>query len=157
MKLDTTARWAEVLGNIGVVVTLVLLLVQIQDNTQVLRSQAFVDRGAALNEPFLSATELPAIIAKIKAVDGEHPMIRAYMDRYDLSYAEGEIWSRHVLSQWITLEAEYTMVGDSPALASRVSQFLGFPDQQIWFENGGPAWLSNPDFRTYMDRAIQGL
>ena len=157
MKLDTTARWAEVLGNIGVVVTLVLLLVQIQDNTQVLRGQAFFDRGTALNEPFLRATELPAIIAKIKAVDGESPMIRAYMDRYDLSYAEGEIWSRHVLSMWITLEAEYTMVGDSPELTSRVSQFLEFPDQQIWFENGGQDWLSSPDFRTYMDQAIQGL
>lgn len=147
MKLDDTARWAEILGNLGVVVTLVLLLLQIQDNAQILQGQAFVERGAALNDPFVNDTALPSIIAKIKAVDGEDPMIRAYMDRYALSYAEGEVWARHVLSMWVGLEAEYTTFGASESLARRMSQLLQYPDQQIWYDNDGSSWLSSISFQ----------
>ena len=54
MKLERVAHWAEILGNFGVIVTLVLLALQIQDNTRTFRSQAIVERAAPLLEPFLS-------------------------------------------------------------------------------------------------------
>ena len=89
MNLDRMARWAEILGNFGVVVTLVLLILQIQDNTQALRGQAVLDRAATLTQPFLGESSVPEILGKIKAVDGPEPAVQAYMDRYALTYEEG--------------------------------------------------------------------
>ena len=28
---------------------------------------------------------------------------------------------------------------------------MPFPDQDVWFENGGAEWLSSPEFRTYVE------
>ena len=152
MKLEQVAHWAEILGNFGVIVTLVLLMLQIGDNTQALRSQAVLERGAAFTEPFLSESQAPTVLAKIKAVDGPEPLVVAYMDRYDLTYEEGALWERHMMSLWTSLEAEYAAFGDSQELESRIQILLPFPDQVLWFENNGPAWLSTPGFRSYIVR-----
>ena len=115
MKLERVAHWAEILGNFGVVVTLVLLVLQIQDNTQALRSRAIVERADALLQPFLSESQVPSILAKIKAFDEPEPVAQAYVERYGLTYEEGAVWLRHVTSVWTSLEAEYFRIG-SPGL-----------------------------------------
>lgn len=152
MKLERVAHWAEILANVGVIVTLVLLSFQVRDNTRALEGQAILQRGAAFTDPFLSESAAPAVLAKIKAVDGFEPAVGAYMDRYDLTYEEGALWLRHVLSLWTSLEAEYAVLGESAELGQRIKVLLPFPDQQIWFENGGPEWLSTPGFRDYIER-----
>ena len=152
MKLEQVAHWAEILGNFGVIVTLVLLMLQIGDNTQALRGQAILERGAAFTEPFLSESQAPTVLAKIKAVDGPEPLVDAYMGRYDLTYEEGALWTRHQLSVWTSLEAEYVVLGDSEELGSRIQILLPFPDQALWFENDGPDWLRTPGFRSYIER-----
>lgn len=152
MKLERVAHWAEIFANVGVIVTLVLLMLQVRDNTRALEGQAILQRGAAFTDPFLSESAAPEVLAKIKAVDGLEPAVAAYMERYDLTYAEAALWLRHLLSLWTSLEAEYAVLGDSEELSQRIRVLLPFPDQEIWFDNGGPEWLSTPGFRAYIER-----
>lgn len=84
MKIERAAHWVEILANIGVIVTLLLLILQVRDNTQTLRSQAIVQRAAPLLQPFVDKAPIPDILAQIKAVDGPEPMVQALMDRYGL-------------------------------------------------------------------------
>ncbi len=151
MRLERVAHWAEILANLGVIVTLVVLILQVADNTRALRGQAITERGSAFTDPFLSESQAPAVLAKIKAVDGPEPLVRAYMDRYDLTYEEGAVWSRHVLSLWTSLEAEFAVLGASDELGGRIQILLPFPDIELWFEHGGPEWLSTPGFRSYIE------
>ncbi len=151
MKLDRAARWAEILANIGVIITLVVLIFQVRDNSRVLRSQSILSRSAAFTEPFFSESLAPSVLAKIKAVDGAEPIVAAYMDRYNLTYEEGAVWSRHLLSLWSSLETEYALFGPSPGLSDRIRILLPFPDEQLWIEHGGLVWLSTPEFQRYVE------
>lgn len=157
MRVERVAHWADVLGNFGVIVTLVLLIIQVQDNTQALRGQAIVERSAAFTDPFMADSDVPAVLAKIKAVDGPEPVVRAYMDEYNLTYEEGAIWLRHMLSLWTSLEAEYAVLGESEELTSRIEIMLPFRDVELWFDNGGHLWLSTPQFREYIERVRAGI
>jgi hypothetical protein len=152
VKLDRLAHWAEILANFGVIVTLVLLTLQVRDNTNALQGQAVFQRGAAFTAPYLSESRAPAILAKIKAVDGVEPVVAAYMERYDLTYEEGAVWLRHVFSIWTSLEAEYAVLGESPDLAHRIQLLFPYPDQEIWLDNEGTSFLSTPRFRDYVER-----
>jgi hypothetical protein len=152
VRLERAAHWAEILANFGVVVTLVILIFQVGDNTRALRGQAILDRGAAFTEPFLSESAAPTVLSKIKAVDGPEPLVQAYMERYDLTYEEGALWSRHQHSIWTSLEAEYAVLGESDELSNRIRILIPWADTDLWFENGGPEWLSTPGFRGYIER-----
>lgn len=151
MRAERVAHWVEITANLGVIVTLVVLILQVADNTRALRGQAIAERGTAFTEPFLSESMAPSVLAKIKAVDGPEPLVQAYMDRYDLTYEEGAVWTRHVLSLWTSLEAEFAVLGTSDELRGRIQILLPFPDQMLWFEHGGPEWLSTPGFRSYVE------
>jgi hypothetical protein len=152
MKRERIELWAHILGNFGVVVTLVFLALEVRDNSKALRSQAFIERNATLTQPFLRDSELPAILAKIKSVDGAEPLNEAYIQRYELGYDEAAIWIRHVLAIWTTLEAEYALLGDSEGLKSRIRLLLAYPDQELWYDGGGLDWLSSSEFRSYVER-----
>jgi len=152
MKLERAAHAVEISANVGVIVTLVLLMLQVRDNTRALEGQSILQRGAAFQEPFVSESEVPAVLAKIKAVDGPEPSVTAYMDRYGLTYEEAAIWTRHVWSVWTSLEAEYAVLGESPELSQKIRILLPFPDQEVWIESGGADWFNTPGFREYVER-----
>jgi len=152
VKLERASHAVEILANVGVIVTLVLLILQVRDNTRALEGQAIIQRGAAFQEPFVSESSVPAILAKIKAVDGPEPLVTAYMDRYGLTYEEAAIWNRHVWSVWTALEAEYAVLGESPELSQKIRILLPFPDVEVWFEHGGADWYNTPGFREYVER-----
>ncbi|MEN8375677.1 MAG: hypothetical protein ABFS34_09535 [Gemmatimonadota bacterium] len=151
MNVDRAARWAEVLANFGVIVTLVVLIIQVQDNTRSLRGQAILDRAAVFTEPFISSESLlPTTLAKLTAVDGAESVVAAYMDRYDLTYEEGAAWTRHKLATWTSLEAEYAVLGPSTGLRERIRILFPFPNERIWLTGGGLDWLSTAEFRDYV-------
>ena len=74
------------------------------------------------------------------------------MERYDLTYEEGALWSRYQNSIWTSLEAEYAVLGESDELSDRIRILIPWADVDLWFENGGPEWLSTPEFRSYIER-----
>jgi hypothetical protein len=151
MRAERVAHWVEIFANIGVIVTLMVLILQVADNTRALRGQAIAERGAAFTEPFLLESMVPGVLAKIKAVDGPEPVVQALMDRYNLTYEEGAVWTRHIFSTWTSLEAEFAVLGASDELGGRIQILLPFPDIELWFEHGGSDWLSTPGFRDYVE------
>lgn len=151
MRLERVAHWAEIVANFGVIVTLVILILQVQENTQVLRSQAIASRAVPMFEPFVHEGPLPRILARIKEVDGPEPMVDALMERYSLSYADAASWSRHMSHVWTSLDAEYELVGGSEALANRIRSLLQASDQAVWFENGGARRAVSLDFLAYIE------
>lgn len=151
MRLERLAHWAEIVGQAGIIVTLVVLILQIRENSRILQGQAIMQREAPLTEHFLGESPLPNILAKMKAVDGAEPIVQLFMDRYGLSYEEGVVWTRHATSVWVSMAAEYALLGESEALAQQIRALLGEVDHRIWWENGGPARLGHPAFVSYVD------
>ena len=154
MKLQQWAYWAEIAASLGVVVTLVLLIQEVRGNTKALERQATLDRATSITFPFFASPELPAVLAKIKAVDGLGHLSQAFVERYDLTPAEAILWQRHLIDVWMGLEADYSLSGESQELESAIRFRLTFPDNQVYWEHSVP--FSGADFREYVEGVREG-
>ncbi len=76
--LENLGNLGEFIGSIAVLASLLYLALQVRQATKWQRHAAALDRATALTSPFFASSELPAVNAKIMAVDGLHPMTKAF-------------------------------------------------------------------------------
>jgi hypothetical protein len=138
----------ELVGISAIVVSLVVLIIEVRENTVAIERQIAMDRATALAAPFFES-ELPSILAKIQSVEGAHGATLAYMENWDLSLSEAIRWERHLLLLWETLEAQYIADGPSEELDNQVSILLANRDNQIYVEHVSEFRFSD-DFRIYV-------
>ena len=149
MNLKQTASWAEIIASAAVGVSLVFLISEIRDNTRALDWQAIRDQSTTLNAPFVIDPKIPAILAKIKEIDGPEPIEQAFVDRYGITYEEAAIFGRYVSANLNVIEAEFALTGPSPRLQERIQLLLSFPDAQLVLQ-----WapqLSSEEFIEYVN------
>ena len=156
MKLQEWAHWAEITASVAVVVSLVFLTGEVSENTLALERQAIRDRSAAVNAPFLNDSQIPAIHAKVKAVDGSRSLVQAYVERYSLTYEEAFIWTRYLSVVWTGLEADFILEGESLSLKNRIKSLLSWPDDQMYWEYGG-GQVSDASFIAYVERLQESM
>ena len=156
MKLQEWAHWAEITASVAVVVSLVFLTGEVSKNTLALERQAIRDRSVAMNAPYLNDSQIPAIIAKVGAVDGWRPLVHAYVERYSLTYEEAVILVRFLSVVWTGLEADFILDGESLSLKNRVDELLRNPDDQMYWEYGG-GQVSDANFIEYVERLQDSL
>ena len=131
MNLKQTASWAEIIASAAVVVSLVFLIFEVRENTRALDRQAIRDQSTVLNAPFVRDPKIPAILAKVKDIDGPEPIEQALIDRYGMTYEEAAIFGRYVSANLNVIEAEFALTGPSPRLQERIQLLLSFPDVQL--------------------------
>jgi hypothetical protein len=150
------AKWkdyAELLGFVAIIISLVVLIVEVRQNTLATERQIALDRAAAMTSPFFDS-ELASILAKIKSADGADTNIMPFVETYDLSYPEAVIWERHLWYAWEVLEAEFEADGRSPSLDASVLAMLVTRDNQLYVTYSGKFRFSD-DFRDYVT-SLQG-
>ncbi len=155
MKLEQWVNWAEITASLAVVVTVVLLIQEVRGNTEAIERQATLDRATAFNSPFFTNPQLPAVLAKIKAIDGLDPIPQALIERYKLTPEEAILWERHLARIWMGLEADYSMSGESQELEATIRDLLTHPDCQLYWTHAtsiGGLHAGNTDFSSYVDR-----
>ena len=156
MARMTWKEGAEAAGIVAIIISLVVLIVEVRENTLATERQTAVDRAAATTAPFFEA-DLASILAKIKAVDGEGARhISAYMELYDLSHEEAILWGRHLWYLWAILEAEYRADGASEKLNNQISILLINRDNQIYVEDVINFRFSS-EFREYVAELQKNL
>ena len=148
MTLQDLGNIGEFVGAIGVIASLVYLAVQIRQNTTSVRASTFQKQAIAMTLRFFASSELSAVLAKLKAVDGLQPIPQALVGRYDLTPEEALLWERHLALVWMGLEANYSLSGESQELESRIRFLLTFPDNQLYWEHGIP--VAGADFGEYV-------
>jgi hypothetical protein len=149
MTLERWSHWAEIGASVAVVLTLLLLVQQVRQNTLMLERQVALDRATAFNAPYLGESEFPAILEQIKTVDGPEPVEQAFVARYDLTYQQAIRWVRHLALVWTALESDYVANGRSDPLDAVAWSLLGSRDNQLYWENGAPQ-ITNGGFRQYV-------
>lgn len=147
--LQELAHWAEIVASVAVVVSLLFLVTEVRTNTRVLEREAVLDRTAAFNTAFLEGLALPAILTRIKAVDGFEPVEQELAARYDLDYQEAVRWVRHLAVLWTVLESDFRVNGPSPALEGIAWRLLGSADNQLYWDQGAPQ-VTSGEFRGYV-------
>lgn len=138
MNLERASRWIEIVANLGVIVTLLLLVAEVRAGTLAQTRQSYLDRSNAMNAPFFGDGPLPSILAAIKEVDGwaASPAEEALATQYDLSIEDAIVWARHLSMVLGSLDADYQVEGATQALTNRVRILLASPDiQTMWRYN----------------------
>jgi hypothetical protein len=140
---------AEATGLVAIIASLVLLIVEVRENTLAMERQTAVDRAAALTAPFFES-DLASITAKILAVnDPDGSYLATYIEVFDLSHEEAILWERHLWFVWEVLEAEYRADGASEKLNNQISILLVNRDNQIYIE-GVMNFRFSSEFREYV-------
>ena len=157
MKIERVSHWVEILANVGVIVTLLLLVAEVRNNTLTLQRQTRLDRASAMNSPFLESAVMPAILSEIKAIDtwDGNPFEVAFVERYQVPIEHAIVWARYLMGVWSGLEADYVLDGESPDLAQRAQILLSFPDNQLLWEHN--ARLFSEDFQVYVERIMRPI
>ena len=150
MKLQKLARWAEIIANIAVVVSVVFLSLEIRKNTKTIQSQSIKERSQKLNQPFIQSPLLPSILEKVKLVDGPEPGETNLMNHYNLNYQEAAIYGRYLTEIISALEAEYLQNGPSQGLLDRIQLLFLFPDVNLTWDDGRIPQIQSLDFIEYV-------
>ena len=153
MKLEKWAHASEVFGSIAIVISLVILILEVRSNTLVQQQQMQLDRGLNFTDTFLGSPELADIYAKVKAIDGIEPLAGAYVERYELTPAEGVLWSRLVQRTLFTWQSQYLFGGPSEELQSEIRAVFKYPDIRIAYEINEDGLLG-PEFIEYVDSVL---
>ncbi len=130
MKLKLWVDIAEIVASLAVVATLGLLVIQISQSNDIEQRQSALRQAQWDAEMFLLSDELPSILSKIKAVDGND--LQPWMEKYGLSYAEAASWNRWLTLMWRGLELDYMLNGASDRMERAIRNAASWPDQQLY-------------------------
>lgn len=145
--------YAELVGFVAIIISLVVLIIEVRQNTLATERQIALDRADSMTSAFFDS-ELASILEKIKSVDGLDRNIVPFTEAYDLSYREAVIWERHLQYAWSVLEAEFEADGPSPSLDASILSMLINRDNQLYVAYSGKFRFSE-GFREYVTN-LQG-
>ena len=134
MKLEKIVQLTEIIGGAAILISLVILILEVQNNSRLLERQMSMDRVNARTETIINSPYLPEIIAKIKEVDGvaTNPEVVAFMERYPLTHEEAQRMVRHIGRQWEGYAADFHT--GSTDVAGIISLSLTWPDHRLFWE-----------------------
>ena len=125
-------QWLTLAANLGVLAGIIFLALEIQQNTATMNRQAGVERTSRLMGPYVQ--DIPAIYEKVKAVDGEEPVITVFKDRYKLDTQEAVTWVGFLQSNWQVYESDFRHLGPSAELDADIRYMMSFPDNQLLWD-----------------------
>lgn len=151
MKANEINDWLQVAASVGVVIGLVLVALEVRENSRVATEQAITAMSGGYSN-FLTRLDNPA---------SREILLRAMEDSSELSPEE----SLHLVSLYLDLvnaaEADF-ILGESRGLSADASVNDALPTV-IWFANrhGRQFWqgtrdIYTPEFAAVIDKAIAG-
>ena len=155
MKLENIANLSEIFSSIAIVITLIVLVLEVQGNTAALQRQIDIDRASRINES-MDSPYIPAIFAKIKEVDPDaiSNTDQVFMERYGLTFEEATRITRYFRFQWRGHEADF--ISDAPGQEGRDAEMkviLRFPENALFWELSQDGF--NQDFVAHVNSLIQ--
>ena len=117
MNKDSLSAWLTLTANVGVLIGIVFLAIEIQQNTQALNRDIELTELDYNLGRFVESDHLPDIVGKIGESsarrDSTLRLERQIMEEFGLSRAEASRWWRWVLSQWLRNEVDWKYAGES--------------------------------------------
>ena len=133
MKIREINDWLSLIANLGVLVGLVFLVLELNHNSKLAEREIAILKADSLHGTFVTSDFLSEAITKVTAVQGTPGVVTAYMKTYDMTEQEAYRYWRYLLVGWLYEEAEWIYRGRNTE-ACEIG-LLRFLDQQILFEN----------------------
>lgn len=150
MKLEKWAHLAEIIGGAAIIVSLVMLILEVRQNTAVQDRQIQIARFLNYTDSYIDPFAARAVYSKVKEIDGPEPLAEAYMDRYGLTAVEAVLWSRLVSRSFFYWQSDFEFEGESSALATELKFIPTYPDAMLAYEINEDDLLTR-EFRAYVE------
>ena len=150
MKLEKWALVAEIIGGAAIIVSLLVLIQEVRQNTDVQNRQIQIARFLNYTDSFIDPMAATEVYAKVKAIDGPEPLAAAFADRYGLSPAEAVLWSRLVSRSFFYWQSDFEFGGESESLAAELRFIPSYPDAMLAFQINEDNLLT-PEFKAYVE------
>lgn len=141
---------AELIGLAAVIVSLALLIVEIRENSLAIQQQSTLARAEAIARPFYE-TDLPDILAKVAAVDGDFGIPGQFVKRYQLSDRQAILWERHLWHVWEAVQASFNAQGHSEHLDKQIRLLMLSPGNAMYLSNAKKYQFTN-EFRLHVEQ-----
>ena len=140
---------AELVGLAAVIVSMLLLIVEVRENSLAIQQQSTLARAEAIATPFYE-TDLSEILVKVAAVDGDFGMPRQFAKRYDLDDRQAILWERHLWHVWEAMQASFETQGGSEYLDKQIRLLMLSPGNAIYLLNARKYQFTD-DFRRHIE------
>jgi hypothetical protein len=154
------ANWLQILGNVGLIAGLVLVAVQIKQNTDATKAQ-MVNEGFAANlELTLAVVGENASSALSKAIDSPDALTTEEM--VVLSYLQIANFGVRARGEWIDdlgygIDSPHITTAEGNAVAT-IWEYLSTPFGLAWWEDAkGGMWLNAPKTKAVIERELAAL
>ncbi len=147
MKLKDIALLTEIVGGVGILISLVVLVLEVRQNTALVERQILLDRSNWVAQ-IIDSPYIAPIFAKIKAIDDDIvPTERAFMRQYDLTFEEATRFTTWLRREWNGYQAEFEL--GTPGLDSVIKDMLQHKDQNLFWTTTRSQYAA--DFVNFVD------
>ena len=116
MNLEKLNQWLATIANLGVLVGIIFLAIEIQQNTNAVKYEAVLAQQEVVNGPFTNTDRLPEILAQIHEVQGGNALPLELSKVYNLSMEDSLRWARYLTQIWQTNEADWLLLGEDESI-----------------------------------------
>jgi len=153
VDFDRLNRWLSLAANLGLLAGLILVAVQIDQNSQLTRMQLINEGNVALNEIWANALGENPAMAVAKSIENpagmnfvDYIVVDTYLfTTMNLFYRNYELANEGIFD-----ESDWQQMIESYA-----SWFLGSAFGRAWWHGSGRHFFA-PEFAVYVDKVIEG-
>lgn len=157
MDSDSLNKWLTLAANVGIVIGLILVVVQIRQNSDLVRTQLVADEYALVS----------ALDAQLVGENPAEALMKAMYSPQDMTYADFRINDAYLIVRIDVLHRLYRLGQEglfgkddwkNSSTAFTFEWLFGTEFSRLWWEHiGRETYQASPEFVEYMDARIQGV
>ena len=160
MTTNKLQKWtvsAEILGGIAILVTLIVLILEVRENTETNRRTNMIQLTTAPVNAYLSNPNIQSVSNKVSEAGRASPVIDIFQTEFNLTYEEARLYSSYMGYSWRIRESEYLYGTTEPELfRENIKLYLRAIGDRVYWENNGHVFY-HPGFRSYVENLLLEL
>ena len=157
MDSDSLNKWLTLAANVGIMIGLILVVIQIRQNSDLVRTQLIADEYALVS----------VLDTQIVGENPAEALMKAMYSPQDMTYADFRINDAYLIVRIDVLHRLYRLGQEglfdkddwkNSSTAFTFEWLFGTEFSQSWWEHiGRETYQASPEFVEYMDARIRGV
>ena len=155
-KLQKYALVTEIVGGLAVLLTLIILILEVRENTEESRRTNLIQLTTAPLVPYLENPDIRRISSKISESYENVGLPTVFEKEFGISREDSQLYARYLGYSWRIRESEYLYGNSEPEVfrASMLFALRNLEDRLYW--EHVPA-VFQPEFAAYIQDLLRNL
>lgn len=155
-KLQRYALVTEIVGGLAVLLSLIILIIEVRENTEESRRTNLIQLTTAPLVPYLQYPEIRRISSEISEPYENSGLPSVFEEEFNISREDSQLYARYLGYSWRIRESEYLYGNSEPEVFEASMLFaLRSREDQLYWEHV-PA-VFQPEFVAYIQNLLKSL